>query len=56
MSTPSTTTVKCPNCRKKLGNFLKGVYSTTCPGCKEVVYIDSDMVPPLDNGRKSDTQ
>ena len=51
--TASTTVVKCPHCRKTLGNFLKGVYSTTCPGCKQVIYLDSDMLQPIDIPSKS---
>jgi phage FluMu protein Com len=35
--------IRCPHCNKKLGAFLKGIYVTMCPGCKELVVIDSEV-------------
>lgn len=31
--------VRCPHCDKKLGDYLAGVYRTTCPRCHREVTI-----------------
>ena len=31
--------IRCPHCKKKLGNRLAGTYETTCPRCKQMVSI-----------------
>jgi len=39
------TVLLCPNigCGKKLGEFNKGIYITTCPRCKMVVRFDGEI-------------
>ena len=34
--------VRCPHCNKKVGEFLKGIYVTVCPGCKQLAIIDTE--------------
>jgi len=34
--------VRCPHCKKNLGDYLKGIYVTHCPGCKNQVIIDTE--------------
>lgn len=35
----SSLDVRCPHCDKKLGDYLAGVYRTTCPRCHREVTI-----------------
>lgn len=46
--------VRCPNCSKKLGDFLEGVYETTCPRCKRRVHIERPVqrAEPIDIRRQ----
>jgi len=37
------TAVKCYHCGKTLGIHLNGIYVTTCPGCKNVVVLDTTI-------------
>ena len=32
--------IYCDSCKKKLGDYLEGIYVTICPKCQNLVIVD----------------